>query len=193
VPTLAFAQATINPTKVLTVDGNGDVVLINPTASVQTNNGISTTSLGVVQLGINCPETNTAIISQFQLINDRQVPMNNFNFVFTNPVPPNTPFGAPGNRVGIGTTCAPGNRLEVDRSTGANPVSGLRLTDLAGAAPLPTNNQVLSVDASGDVILTTVPTGTGGGGVGNYCSQPQNPLTGEFEVPLNTFKYRFTG
>ncbi|MBK9286067.1 MAG: tail fiber domain-containing protein [Sphingobacteriaceae bacterium] len=195
VPTAAYTSATINPTHVLTVDGNGDVVKIVPTASVLTNNGISTTSLGIVQLGINCPETNTVIITNFQLINDRQIPMNNFNFCFNNPVSPNTPFGAAGNRVGIGTNnCTPGNRLEVNRNTGTNPTSGLRLTDLAGAAPLPTNNQVLSVNASGDVILTTVPTPTGGTGIGNYCVPgPSNPLTGDYEIPLGTFRLFYPG
>ncbi|MCC7332959.1 MAG: tail fiber domain-containing protein, partial [Flavobacteriales bacterium] len=33
----------------------------------------------------------------------------------------------------------------------------------------------------------------GGAVVGNYCSQPQNPLTGNYEIPLNNFNYYFTG
>ncbi len=32
-----------------------------------------------------------------------------------------------------------------------------------------------------------------GGGVGNYCSEPQIPLTGSYEIPLNDFNYYFTG
>ncbi|MCC7331634.1 MAG: tail fiber domain-containing protein, partial [Flavobacteriales bacterium] len=32
----------------------------------------------------------------------------------------------------------------------------------------------------------------GGGGVGNYCSASQNPLTGNYEIPLNNFNYYFT-
>ncbi|MBW6481444.1 MAG: tail fiber domain-containing protein [Vicingaceae bacterium] len=32
-----------------------------------------------------------------------------------------------------------------------------------------------------------------GGGVGNYCSDPQNPLIGSYEVPLNNFNYYFSG
>jgi len=192
VPTSVYATATINPTHVLSVDGNGDVVKIVPTASVQTNNGISTTSLGVVQLGIDCPSPSPSITTAFQLLNDRQVPMNNFNFIFSNALPIPSPFGL-GNRVGIGTNCRPGNRLEVDRNTGTSPVSGLRLTQLAGAVPTTSTNTVLSVDASGDVILTTVTVTPGAGGVGNLCAAPQNPLTGDYEVPLGTFKYHFTG
>ncbi|MBK9285822.1 MAG: tail fiber domain-containing protein [Sphingobacteriaceae bacterium] len=193
VPTVSYAQATINPTKVLSVDGNGDVVLINPAATVLTNNGISTTSTGIVQLGINCPETNTAIVSQFQLINNRQVPMNNNNFVFTN----TNGLFAGQNNVGVGTGCVPGNRLEVDRNTGLAFTSGLRLSQFAVGAPTVAafQNRILSVDASGDVILSTVPTPTGGGtSIGNYCNLPQNPLVGsDYEIPTGGFNYRFTG
>lgn len=33
----------------------------------------------------------------------------------------------------------------------------------------------------------------GGGGVGNYCPETDNPLTDNYEVPLNDFNYYFTG
>ncbi|MBK7312249.1 MAG: tail fiber domain-containing protein [Sphingobacteriaceae bacterium] len=177
------ATNQIDPAKVLTTDKNGDVVMINTIANA--NNGLSVLN-GTVQLGANCPATPTQVTAA-QLLNNRQIPMNGFNTIWA---------GATGS-VGIGlpiNACVPNNRLEVDNNTGPNPLSGLRLTDLAGNPPtLPnTINKVLSVNLAGDVILTPVPTQTT---FGNLCTSSLTPsaLTGDFEMPLGTFKYRFTG
>lgn len=32
----------------------------------------------------------------------------------------------------------------------------------------------------------------GGSGIGNFCGTPQNPLSGNYEIPLNNFNYYFT-
>ncbi len=166
----------VNYSRVLSVDQNGDVVLV-PSNGLA-NNGVSINN-GTLQLGAPCP-ANFAQTTAAQLTGNRQLPLNGSNFTFA---------GATGS-VGIGTPCVPGNKLEVNNNTGPNAKSGLRLKDLANNPPsLPnTLNKVLSVDLAGDVILTPAPTG-----IGNLCTALQNPLTGEFEIPLGTFKYRFTG
>lgn len=170
----------INPAKVLTTDKNGDVVMINTVANG--NNGLSVVN-GTVQLGALCGSTNVAAA---QLLNNREIPLNNFNLVISDTV------GGLG-RVGIGKNiaCAPGNQLEVNNGI-PGPVSGLRLTDLANNPPaLPnTLNKVLSVDTTGDVILVD-----GAVGFGNLCTATAAPLplTGDFRIPTNLFHYKFYG
>ncbi len=103
-------------------------------------------------------------------------------------------------------TAAPvdaGNRLEIDAfpntlfstpnpsCAGSTGFSGLRFTDLTSASA-PCNNppttNVLSVDVNGDVIL--VP--GGGLGFGGVCGNT-NFMTSDFEIPMGTFNYVFTG
>jgi len=185
---LANGTNSVDVTKVLSVDGNGDVVLVNTTTSLQANNGLKVTS-NTVQLGGTC--TNTAEVLASQLLTDRKIPLNGHNLIFTS-------FPTPGKgNVGFGdfnnAQCTPGNLVEIRNNQSiSSSTSGLRLTDLAGATPLASNNQVLSINASGDVILTNAPTSTGSG-FGNICSALQNPLTGDFEMPMATNKYLFTG
>ncbi|MBS1651587.1 MAG: tail fiber domain-containing protein, partial [Bacteroidetes bacterium] len=98
--------------------------------------------------------------------------------------------------VGIGLSADPSgpqNKLEIFKGTLSNPLSGLRLRDLAGASPLPSNNQVLSINpANGDVILTNLSSGTSG--LGNVCgASAQNPLTSSWEIPLANNNYIFSG
>lgn len=167
----------IDPQKVLTVDKNGDVVAINTLHNA--NNGL-TNNNGVVQLGGTCGTP--ASVTAGQLLNSRDVFLNNNNLIFSELV------GGAG-RVGIGKNigCTPGNQLEVNNGI-PGAVSGLRLTDLAGATPLPTNNQALSVNAAGDVILTNAPSG-----LGNLCGSTANPLANNYEIPLNNFNFYFSG
>jgi hypothetical protein len=184
VPVGSYPGAGIIPTQVLTVDGQGNVVKILSTPNVQANNGISVSN-NIIQLGATCNSNTVALAN---LVSTRSIPLNGFHVIFSENI------GASG-RVGIGKNigCAPGNQLEVNNGIGGT-TSGLRLTDLAGqnGAP-PINNNVLSVNPSGDVILTTVPVNPGTG-IGNYCNGNPNPLTlGDYEIPLNTFNYRFTG
>lgn len=124
----------ITNTKVLSVDKDGDVVLVNAAGG----------SLGNICGGLANP-----------LASNWEIPLNNKNFIFSE-------LTAGTGKVGIGTmatACTPGNLLEVRKGTTSN-VSGLRLTDLASASPGLSNGKVLSVNASGDVIL--VPDQTGG-------------------------------
>lgn len=165
----------VNYARVLSVDQNGDVVLVPATGTA--NNGLSVVN-GTIQLGTTCPAAPAQTLAA-ALLSDRQVPLNGFNFVYA---------GALG-RVGIGTGCVPNNKLEVDANTGVSPISGLRLTQLGGAAPLPTNFQVLSVNGGGDVILTQLPPL---GALGGPCPST-NVLTANWDIPLNNNNFRFGG
>jgi hypothetical protein len=98
----------------------------------------------------------------------------------------NTP-AVPGNH-GI-----PRNRLEITSDLATDPTpSGLRLTNLTSAA-VPVVNPglgVLAVDANGDVIyVQDNPPSTS---LGNLCGAAPNPLTGDYEVPLNGFNFYFS-
>ncbi|MCF8461509.1 MAG: tail fiber domain-containing protein [Flavobacteriales bacterium] len=92
--------------------------------------------------------------------------------------------------VGIGTT-TPDNRLEIVKGAQGSNVSGLRLWSLVGSTPAAPSTGVLSINGSGDVIL--VATGGSGGGFGNYCSNTPVPLSENYEVPLDSANFYFTG
>jgi len=69
--------------------------------------------------------------------------------------------------------------------------AGLRFSDLRSTSIPQVNpsSSVLSVDANGDIIFVQSSTG-------NYCLPvpAPNPLVGfDYEIPLNTFNYRFSG
>lgn len=104
--------------------------------------------------------------------------------------------GTTGN-VGIGELAAmggqPQNKLEITSDGNSPTPSGLRFTNLTSAAATIPNpgTGFLSVDPNGDVIYVESPTPAGG--VGNFCGQPQNTLTADFEIPLNGFDYYFSG
>jgi hypothetical protein len=96
-------------------------------------------------------------------------------------------------RLGVNTN-TPQNIIEINTSN-TSPIpgrSGLRFTDLTSSSLLTLNpgQGVLTVDANGDVIYVNTNTVT----TGNYCSAPQNNLTGDFEVPLTgNYNYYFSG
>ncbi|MGZ3861627.1 MAG: tail fiber domain-containing protein [Bacteroidia bacterium] len=83
----------VDPTKVLSVDGNGDVVLINA------NGGAGPF--------YNCGSS----VTGDQLPFDSWWEMNGHNFIFNGQ-------GASGYNVGIGTTCTPSAKLQVKQSSG---------------------------------------------------------------------------
>jgi hypothetical protein len=96
-------------------------------------------------------------------------------------------------RVGIGhnfdNTFPVSNRLVIDSEYPFDPKpSGLRFVDLTSlTSPEPNpGTGVLSVDASGDVIL--VP---GNSGVGGYCGTAA-PLTNHYDIPLANNNYYFS-
>jgi hypothetical protein len=101
--------------------------------------------------------------------------------------------GAENTNVGIGTT-TPDNRLEIVRGAQGSNVSGLRLWSLVGSTPYSPSGAVLTIDGNGDVILVEA---SGGGGdttsIGNYCSETQNPVSENYEIPLDSANYYFTG
>ena len=111
--------------------------------------------------------------------------------------------GQDNGRMGIGDFFTPGldpqNTLEIRASAGSpfwgqpGGASGLRFTFLTSNDQTIVNpgDGVLSVDENGDVIyvdMPPVPTG----GIGNLCTDPQNPITGNYEIPLDAFNFYFT-
>ncbi len=177
----------VNSNNALTVDANGDVVLTTVSNVTSANNGLQVSG-GNVQLGGNCAIA--AEVTAAGLLTDRKIRMNGFNFIFSD-----NPLNR--GRVGIGDfgpgQCLPGNLLEVRLVQGIpNSTSGLRLTDLAGAIPLPFNNQVLSVNPlNGDVILTNGPAPATN--LGGLCGSGANPLATNWEIPLNNNNFIFGG
>ncbi len=95
----------------------------------------------------------------------------------------------------------PANTLEVNAWGGPLTTllpggnSGLRFTNLTSATPpnpLPNGNPptgVLSVNATGDVIYVPA---NNAPSIGNYCPDPANPITDDFEIPLNGLSYSYT-
>lgn len=105
--------------------------------------------------------------------------------------------GDPSFNLYSGGTQNPNNTLEVNSwGTTLTPggSSGLRFTNLNTTSPtLPANPGpgVLTVNATGDVIYVPANSGTG---IGNYCSATTpNPLTGDYEIPMNIYNYYFSG
>ncbi|MBL1234000.1 MAG: tail fiber domain-containing protein [Vicingaceae bacterium] len=103
-----------------------------------------------------------------------------------------------GNNTNLAGTIT--NRLVVASSTAdpgngsvATPggSSGVRLKNLTASTPDITNpgEGVLAVDSLGNIIY--VEAGFGGD-FGNYCSDPQNPLTGNYEIPLDNNNFLFS-
>ena len=105
-------------TKVLTVDNDGDVVLVDAVGggNVTADNGLSIDPLNAnnVQLGQECGSAS----STANLLSDREIPLNDFNLTFSGQ-------GTTGNNVGIGTTCTPIAKLQVDK-TGITTMSDSR-------------------------------------------------------------------
>lgn len=80
--------------------------------------------------------------------------------------------------------------------TAATPAgnSGLRFQLLNASTPPVVNpgQGVLAVDAAGDVIYVQSST-TLGGGPGSPCTSLPNPLTGDYDIPLNLNHFYFSG
>lgn len=82
-------------------------------------------------------------------MNGTNVAQNNTNFF----------WDIANSRLGVGTN-TPNNKLEVAGTTAATGTSGLRLTGLGTATPAAATTKVLSVNATGDVIVTNNSSGT---------------------------------
>ncbi|MBK6983937.1 MAG: tail fiber domain-containing protein [Bacteroidetes bacterium] len=140
--------------------------IVNTTYFATATSLAGCTSTVAVAVTISCTPTgccignNCADVIKNPLTSDWQVPLGNFNYVFNRGVNKT-------GKVGIGAigSCSPGNLLEVKKGA-TNNISGLRLTDLALATPLASNNKALSIDASGDVILVSTPAP----GITNACA-----------------------
>jgi hypothetical protein len=98
-PTIANTINGVNSSKILTVDGDGDVVLTD----------------AIPVIGGTCGSSPTG------LSNSYEIPLNNFNYIFSGQ-------SAIGGNVGIGTNCTPFAKLEVRRtniSSGAGTTTGI--------------------------------------------------------------------
>ncbi len=93
--------------KFLTVDANGNVILANGGGAVTNANNGTSVSGSTVVLGNDMGNTSA------ELISDREIPMHNYNVVFTLPGSGVDPLK---NRVGIGTN-APNYRLDLANGT----------------------------------------------------------------------------
>lgn len=103
-----------------------------------------------------------------------------------------------GERVGINLYANPTANIDVNGDA--------RIRNVQAAVP---NSILIGVNASGasdvnvrrldftgnagQVLLGNGTWGSMGIGIGNFCSQPQNSLTENFEIPLNNFNYYFSG
>lgn len=107
------SATTTNPGKVLSVDVNGDVVLVNNAGggSGAANNGLTFNGT-YAQLGQNCKDGSGA-----ELLDDRAIPMNDHNIIFRD-----GKLQHYTNRVGIGIgSCIPSAKLEVYRNNEYEP------------------------------------------------------------------------
>ena len=187
---------------VLSVDANGDVIYVPGTGIATANNGISVNA-GVVQLGVPCtlpggfPNISGILASQYTA--DRVVANRNFNFWIAS-------LDAETGGVGIGGQpvlpfCGTGNTFEVSANSkntkyGSIAASGVRFTKLLSTSPTIPNGtfgvnsaKVLTVDQDGDVVLTDAFTGNT---LGNLCGATQNPITNNYQIPMDGFNFNYT-
>lgn len=202
--TIPNGTSGVNSAKVLTVDGNGDVVLTDANAVPTTNNGISVNAAGVVQLGVPCTlpsgAPNFPGLSATQLTQDRAIYIANQNFWFGNANAETGGVGVGGHPTSTGW-CNTGNTFEISANSkntkyGSFSASGLRLTKLLSTSPTVPNgtygvnsSKVLTVDQDGDVVLTDASAGLGNIG----CAATQNPLASNWEIPLANHSFIFSG
>lgn len=172
----AASSTSPSNSKVLTVDAQGDVILVPDAVGTGDGNNYTT---GISYSGSD-PKTLTLnrsgmadLTAQFndddQPDNDAEVPDNlsiNNGCLFA-------PSGA--GFVGIGTII-PGAQLEVD--AGAPNTSGVRFTRLTAASPpSPINNLALSIDPIGNVILVPNPPALGDN-LGNHVAIQNLQMSG---------------
>ncbi|MFA5573878.1 MAG: tail fiber domain-containing protein [Brumimicrobium sp.] len=101
--------------------------------------------------------------------------------------------GDPTSNLYFGSSINPTANLEVNSwgdVSDAGGSSGMRFTDLNTSSPTVSNpgDGVLSVDKTGKVIYVE----SSNTGIGNYCDDTENPLTDNYEIPLNSNNYYFS-
>ena len=179
---------------VLSVNNNGDVIYVPAVATA--NNGVINNA-GAFQLGGAC--NSLAQIVASVLTTDRVVPIANFNFWFANGNNQTGGLGVGGQPASTGF-CNTGNTFEISANLknatyGNTNASGLRFTKLTSASSVVANGvngvnnqKLLTVDQNGDVVLTN-----GANQFGGICGSNTNPLTSNWELPMNNFNFIFGG
>lgn len=192
----------VNNTRVLTVDQNGDHVLVTPASLANADNGLSLSgpTLGNIHLGQNVG----AVGNPGNLLNIREIPMNNFNLMFND----NALGGL--SRIGFGFpngTSAPTSnpKFAVENAsynvgggfnTNFNPVGGGFIVGVAGRAQTnsgisigvqgvgrATSGANIAIGVDGSATLTASPRNIGVRGVasgangGNIGVWGQAPIT----------------
>jgi hypothetical protein len=168
---LGSATPAAPNTKVLSVDGNGDIIVTNNTGlNSWTQGGSSVTSI-----------RSLGTISNFDL---PFMTNNTEKMVLTTT-----------GRLGIGST-TPANFLEVASPTPLTSTSGIRLKDLGGVTPQASNSKMLSVNATGDIIVTNMPAASSWAYGGSAVASMQSLGTSSnYHLPFitnNTEKMRLT-
>ena len=154
----------------MSVDANGDVIYVPGGGSVTANNGVSTNTAGIVQLGVPCNSGIFAIAAN-SFTTNRVVFHGNNNLWFASAKTHTSGVGIGGQPTGIPgyNFCDVGNTLELSANARSKYVwnaptgaSGLRFTNLTSASATLANGtnglnatKLLSVDSDGDVVLTT--------------------------------------
>ncbi|MES2134394.1 MAG: tail fiber domain-containing protein [Bacteroidota bacterium] len=126
-------------------------------------------------------------------INDPRIGFGDFNSLLpTNTIDPSNTIEINSVMAGFNTPANISVTGSYPASTGA---SGLRFRDLTSKSLVVPNTEtavdvtkVLTVDTLGNVVLIN----GGGSNFGNICgATAQNPLTSNWEIPMNNFNYRF--
>lgn len=110
---------------------------------------------------------------------------NNFSTARMIPTTASTLAGNPG-MMGIGNFLSALNPIDAKLDIDGD----LRIRTVANDNSL---TQILAIDPNDLNRVKWIDAVSVGNGVGNYCSQTQNGLTENFEIPLNTFNYYFSG
>ena len=151
--------------------------------------GFGPDRLRVIFTRVQNPTTANGASSNNGLEVMRMTPQNNGQLVYSGV------GGDPVLNQYSGTGGEPGNIWEVNSqnaTTVAGGSSGLRFTNLTTASPTTPNPGagLLAVNSLGDVIYVPAPTGVPFGGI---CGTSPTALPGNWEIPMSTFNYVFSG
>lgn len=176
--------------KMLSVNATGDVILVDGGSSssqwTTSSSNIFSNNTGNVGIGTSTPSTKLdvngalkAASAGFNSMSSSSIETLDIMFAGSQNVihtedGSDLIFNPNAGNVGIGTT-TPSNKLEINQGTAGN--SGLRFTQLNSASTTTTGNgKMLSVNATGDVILVDASVSNTGNFSTNLLIQKHNPV-----------------